>query len=599
LLKKLNISKNQFDKQTFQYDKNIFFIDLCLLFIVSFIFLIFKLGSFPLFASGEGRYAEIAREMLANGNWLSPGILGVPFLDKPDLYYWIAALSMKVFGVNLWAVRLPQMLFGIFGCLVAYIIGSSCFSRLVGLLSAILLLLSPLYFCASHYSNMDLEFAILLSASLGSFMLGIRYRDNKLYLNLFMFSVYVFASFAFLTKGVLGLVFPFIIISAWISLFKRWQLIKYMKITKGFCVFLIIVLPWVLISQYINHNFLYSFLYDQQVNDFFRGTNSIMPVWFYPAVLLIGLLPWSLISISAWPKIYSIWNYIENCSDRKHIKESECFNDKGIISFLVVWFVALLMFFSFFHVKHMGYILPVTVPLSVLLGVYITRSIGTAGFYLSSIFSCIVCVFIGFIFLNVQHYINYLDINLRDLNNFLSIVHFLGVFIILCGVINLFVLFLRRRISSCFVWLFMMAVFNLSLLYLAPSFNTKTILPILNSVKDKIGPEDIVVDLEHYHADLPIYLNRNIYLVKDWNNKDIDNQDSLDFDFFKNMMKLSEEPDFVLSGAEFQSVWDKSIAFKTKLIIFANKNTYYKWEKILPGNINLLAEDNNTVVFSN
>ncbi|HVY53764.1 MAG TPA: hypothetical protein VHA13_04520, partial [Gammaproteobacteria bacterium] len=65
----------------------------------------FKLGSYPLFTPDEGRYSEVAREMLATGDFITPRLNGVVFLDKPIMYYWLQASAMKLFGINEWALR--------------------------------------------------------------------------------------------------------------------------------------------------------------------------------------------------------------------------------------------------------------------------------------------------------------------------------------------------------------------------------------------------------------------------------------------------------------------------------------------------------------
>src|SRR5512147_2959285 len=71
----------------------------------------FGLGSFGLVGADEPRYAQIAREMLARHDWITPVLNGTPWLEKPVLYYWSAALSYEVFGVSDWAARLPSALF--------------------------------------------------------------------------------------------------------------------------------------------------------------------------------------------------------------------------------------------------------------------------------------------------------------------------------------------------------------------------------------------------------------------------------------------------------------------------------------------------------
>src|SRR5512144_2034206 len=68
----------------------------------------FGLGSFGLVGADEPRYAQIAREMLARHDWVTPVLNGVPWLEKPALYYWGAMLSYSIFGVTDWAARLPS-----------------------------------------------------------------------------------------------------------------------------------------------------------------------------------------------------------------------------------------------------------------------------------------------------------------------------------------------------------------------------------------------------------------------------------------------------------------------------------------------------------
>jgi 4-amino-4-deoxy-L-arabinose transferase-like glycosyltransferase len=75
----------------------------------------------PLMDKTEARYAEIARIMQETNNYITPQIdYGVPFWAKPPLSTWLSALSMEVFGVNEFAVRLPYLLATIFFTLYCF-----------------------------------------------------------------------------------------------------------------------------------------------------------------------------------------------------------------------------------------------------------------------------------------------------------------------------------------------------------------------------------------------------------------------------------------------------------------------------------------------
>src|SRR6201993_4674804 len=68
----------------------------------------FGLAHFGLVGADEPRYAQIAREMLARHDWITPTLDGKPWLEKPALYYWQAMLAYRMFGVSDWAARVPS-----------------------------------------------------------------------------------------------------------------------------------------------------------------------------------------------------------------------------------------------------------------------------------------------------------------------------------------------------------------------------------------------------------------------------------------------------------------------------------------------------------
>src|SRR5471032_2650441 len=68
----------------------------------------------------EGRYAEIPREMVASGDWVTPRLNGVNYFEKPPLMYWVVAECLKLFGPSEWSMRAMPVLFALGGVLLTY-----------------------------------------------------------------------------------------------------------------------------------------------------------------------------------------------------------------------------------------------------------------------------------------------------------------------------------------------------------------------------------------------------------------------------------------------------------------------------------------------
>src|SRR6266496_2771809 len=94
--------------------------DWLLLLAVCGFFFFWKLSSFGLIGADEPRYAQVAREMLARHDWVTPTLGGIPWLEKPPLYYWQAMLAYRAFGVSDWAARLPSVIDATILIFVAY-----------------------------------------------------------------------------------------------------------------------------------------------------------------------------------------------------------------------------------------------------------------------------------------------------------------------------------------------------------------------------------------------------------------------------------------------------------------------------------------------
>ena len=137
----------------------------------------FLLGTRALNEPDEGRYAEIAREMIETGNWLVPQFWYEPHLNKPPLTCWLVAASMSLFGLTEWAVRLPLALAGLSGVWATWLLAKSLGGRRVGWWSALVLQTSLLYFVMARMLTTDIFLTQFITWAIYFFWRGWRALD--------------------------------------------------------------------------------------------------------------------------------------------------------------------------------------------------------------------------------------------------------------------------------------------------------------------------------------------------------------------------------------------------------------------------------------
>ena len=133
-----------------------------------------RLGKAALWEPDEGRYAEIAREMLVSGDYVTPRDDWVRYFEKPPLVYWTTAAAIRLLGRNENAVRLPIALASIAQIALTEVLAESMFGVAGGVGAAICLALSPLFFGFSRFLTLDPMLAMFVTAALASFYAATR-----------------------------------------------------------------------------------------------------------------------------------------------------------------------------------------------------------------------------------------------------------------------------------------------------------------------------------------------------------------------------------------------------------------------------------------
>lgn len=261
------------------------------------------LGSYPLFDPSEGRYAEIAREMVVSDDWVTPRLEPqTPFWGKPPLYFWAAAAAFRTFGTSAFAARLASFAFALVTVVLAGWLGVRLFGRATGLLGASILASSALFFVLA--GTVITDPALLASVTLACAALPLALRaEGGLSRRLWTVLFFTGLGASTLAKGLVGPVLVCGIAIAWGLLVPEqrralWRL----PWLWGGVFALALAVPWHLAAEIRTPGFLEYYFWGEHVQRFLvRGYDSLYgdahqeargTIWLFFAV---GALPWSLV----------------------------------------------------------------------------------------------------------------------------------------------------------------------------------------------------------------------------------------------------------------------------------------------------------------
>ncbi len=306
----------------------------------------------PLMDKTEARYAEIARIMAETNNWITPQIdYGVPFLAKPPLSSWLSAISIKIFGVNEFAVRLPSLLLSL--ALVFFIGKFTEHKKHSFYLSGFILLTLPEFLLHAGVVSTDTALAFCTALIFLSFWKAINESKISYWSYLFFISI----GFGLLTKGPIVLILTMPPIVLWLIYFKEYKTIsKKFPWLLGPLITLLIAAPWYYLAELKNKGFLDYFIVGEHFKRYFD------PSWHgdkygRPKSLPFGII-WLFLILSAFP-----WIQVVTIKAWKHRKD--LVGNKWMF-FLLLWLLWTPIFFSFSSSLLHTYTLPIMVPIALL-----------------------------------------------------------------------------------------------------------------------------------------------------------------------------------------------------------------------------------------
>lgn len=300
----------------------------------------------------EGRYAEIAREMAASGDWVTPRLNGIKYFEKPPLQYWATAASFRAFGENEWTARLWPALTGFLGVLLAWYAGRRLFGDQAGMLATAVLASSLLWLGMGHFNTLDMGLAFFLEAAVIGFLLAQEGERRWILL------AWAALALAVLSKGIVTLALTggtLVLYSLLTRDVSPWQR---MEFGRGIAIFLLIASPWFVAVSLANPEFPRFFFIHEHFERFLTTAHRrYQPPWYFVPVFLAGTLPWTAMALHA---LAGAWRRTATAQFQPR-------------RFLLLWCLVVFAFFSASGSKLPSYILPLFPALALLVGDALTR----------------------------------------------------------------------------------------------------------------------------------------------------------------------------------------------------------------------------------
>ncbi len=309
------------------------------------------LNSPHLFDPDEGRYAEIPREMVVSGDWVTPRLDAIKYFEKPPLQYWATAAAFKAFGEHPWSVRLWPAFCGFIGLVMTWWLGCRLYGRRAAAFATLIQAGALLYLALSRIATIDMSLCAALQLTLcGLVLLAQRpARSGRVAATLLAVGV----PLAVLAKGLIGILIPGSVALLFVLLYRDWRLLWAARPWWALAALGLIAAPWFVLVSQRNPEFAHFFFVYQHFQRYLRvdGFDRYQPVWYFLPILVGGFLPWTTLLPRALRGGVSAALRAERGT-----------------GMLLLWAGFIFVFFSLSKSKLPPYILPLVPALSLLTG---------------------------------------------------------------------------------------------------------------------------------------------------------------------------------------------------------------------------------------
>jgi len=336
------------------------------LLIVFAIAMLYVLGVRTLVPPDEGRYAEMAREMFASGDWITTRLNGIKYFEKPPLQTWMNALSFAAFGIGEWQARLWTGLCGLLGVVLTGMAGRRVFGARIGFYAALVLGSSFYWLACSQANSLDMSLSSMMTVSLCSLLVAQRDTALPRERRNWMLACWAGMALAVLSKGLIGIVLPGGVLALYTLLSRDWRIWTRLHIGKGLLLFFLIAAPWFVLVGLKNPEQPHFFFIHEHFDRFLKKEHHReAPWWIFFALIAAGCLPW----LGVLAQSLALGARRECDADPEGVAGlSARFRPRLL---LLVWIAFITLFFTKSNSKLPGYIVPVFPAIALLVAVYL------------------------------------------------------------------------------------------------------------------------------------------------------------------------------------------------------------------------------------
>jgi 4-amino-4-deoxy-L-arabinose transferase-like glycosyltransferase len=447
--------------------------------------LAWRLGSTPLYDADEGRNAEVGREMAATNDYVMPRIDGMPYLDKPIVYFAAEAAAMEVLGPTELAARLPAYLFTLATAAVLFWFARRVWDEETALLAAIAYLAMPLTMAFARTVIFDSALTFFVVVAIVAFYVSVERQASSPVGAIRQArtpvapQVIAWAAIGFgvLTKGPVAILLPLVIAIPFAIKQKRFRTLWSWW---GLVAFVAIIAPWVWAVSQVVPDFLHYVLVTETAQRLAtKALKRTGPPWYFIPYLLGGALPWSIAAIAGAKEL------------RKKLDPATLY--------AVLWVAVPFVFFSISQSKRPQYILPV-MPAIALLAARLTRGFRAAA---------IAWIALGAVLLAAPHFAKHMRPELLQPAKVSALA--LGIIALLAGIAALIAK--RRELAFVALSIPVIAIPIACDPLLEAIGERRSARSFVAQLAPRLGPSTQVEGIEAYTGSLQFYLRRPVTVV--------------------------------------------------------------------------------------